>query len=98
MTEYFIKKLLSRLYLVASFEIEKRDIERGKRCLNKYFTKNTPDNQDYSLKFFILLLECWKRWDSLFSNTYPKIKEKSGKLKKIFPVNDILIDNYKNMT
>lgn len=94
LVEYFIKKLLSRLYLIASFEISNNDINRGSRCLNKYYNNQSPENQNYSLKFFVLLLECWKRWDSLYSQSYKRIREKCDKLRHIFTANDLYINYF----
>lgn len=87
--EYFIKKLLSRLFLIAQFEMKNDDPERGMRCLKKYYNTTDKENSDFSLRFFILLLECWKKWDLMFAFQYPKIKEKSDKLREIFPQSEI---------
>jgi len=90
--EYFIKKLMSRFFQLAQFESKNPDIKRGERCLKKYFVKETRENLEFSLKFFMLLLECWNRWDKMFSAKYKKIKEKCVKLKPLFPTNEILYD------
>lgn len=87
--EYFVKKLLSRLAVIAQFEIKNPDPNRGIRCLKNYFNGNDEQNNDYSLRFFMLLLECWKNWDQMYSKDFPKIREKCEKLRRIFPKNEI---------
>lgn len=90
--EYFIKKLMNRFFQLAQFESKNSDIKRGERCLKKYYVKETRENLEFSLKFFMLLLECWNRWDKMYSAKYKKIKEKCVKLKPLFPTNEILYD------
>jgi hypothetical protein len=90
--EYFIKKLLDRFFQIAQFESKNPDINRGERCLKKYYAKDTRENLEFSLKFFMLLLECWSRWDKMFSAKYKKIKEKCVKLQQLFPKNEIHYD------
>jgi hypothetical protein len=90
--EYFIKKLMSRLFLIAQFDMKNMDINRGERCLKKYYSAESKENSDFSLKFFMLLLECWKHWQEMYADKYKKIKEKCDKLKPLFPLNDIYYD------
>ena len=91
--DYFIKKLMSRLFLIAQFDMRNPNLDRGERCLKKYYTQESKENSEYSLKFFILLLECWKHWMEMFSDRYKKIKEKGDKIRNIFPANDMYYDH-----
>lgn len=86
--EFFMKKLMSRLFLIAQFEMKVEDRQKGTRCLKKYYNQNSQENSDFSFKFYTLLLECWKHWDQLFSQEHKKIKVNCDKLRTIFPVND----------
>lgn len=88
LVEYFVKKLMSRLFLIAQFEMKFDDRQKGARCLKMYFNQNSQENSDYSFKFYTLLLECWKHWDEMFSGEFKKIKANCDKLRPIFPVND----------
>ena len=96
--EYFGKKMLNRLFYLAQFESRnKDDLSRGERCLKKYYSQDSKENREYSLKFFILLLECWKHWDELFSADNKKIQQKAEKLRHLFPLNDLYY-NYLDKT
>lgn len=90
--EYFIKKLLSRFFLIAQFEQKNPDIKRGERCLKKYYDSNDPANLEFANKFFILLLECWKHWSQMFGADYKRIREKCEKVRSLFPTNDMFYD------
>ena len=87
--EYFIKKLMSRLFLIAQSDMKTKNPGRGQRCLFKYHKNTDARNLDFSNRFFTLLLECWKRWDEMYSENYPKIKKQCDQLRTIFPINEV---------
>lgn len=87
--EYFTKKLMSRLFMIAQFEMRSKDLRRGERCLKRYYGQDSVENAEYSQKFFLLVLECWKHWAQFLADKYKKIKEKTDKLQSLFPVNDM---------
>lgn len=39
--------------------------------------------------FFILLIECWRRWDIYYSSDYKKFKKKVEKLRKKFKSDEL---------
>lgn len=103
LVDYFTKKMLNRLFYLAQFESKnKDDLSRGERCLKRYYGQDSKENREYSLKFFILLLECWKHWDEMLGPTNKKIKQKTDKLRHLFPLNDLyynyLDKSYKHAT
>ncbi len=62
---YFIKKLLSRLFILVDIK-DKRPISiKGENCLDEFYKPNLNnkkeimDNKNNSAKFYILLIECW---------------------------------------
>jgi hypothetical protein len=85
LVDYFVKKLSSRLFLIAQFELKGNDPKRGRRCLLKYFNKTDHENLDFSLMFYELLLEAWKHWDQALSEKYPELQKLSDQLRGVFP-------------
>lgn len=94
-TDYFCKKIIDRLFLLAKFEFKNaNDQKRGERCLKKYYKGESKENSEYSLKFFILLLECWKKWSDLFGSSHKKIRTKADKLRSLFPTSYLYYKQY----
>lgn len=82
--DFFVKKLMERLSIIALFEPNnKNDVTRGKRCLNTYYNVSNAENDIYSQNFFELLLECWKRWGDMFQSD-ARIMEKVNKIRPFF--------------
>lgn len=96
-TEYFIKKLMDRLFKIAQFEFRSTDPNKGQRCLDEYYNQGSKDNKEYSQKFYFLLLECWKHWDETFSSSFKKIREKADKLRPIFPNRTLYLNQLENL-
>lgn len=95
--EYFIKKMLDRLFKIAQFNIKSSDPNKGQKCLDAYFSQQSKENSDFSQRFFTLLLECWKHWDELYSSTFSKIKDKCDKLRSIFPSKHQFLNHLENI-
>ena len=96
--EYFTKKIINRLFYIAQFESKNASIDRGERCLKKYYNLESKENREYSKKFFILLLECWKHWNKKLGPKNKKIKQKSDKLKALFPQTDLYYNYLDNLS
>ena len=72
--KYFEKKILDRLFLIASHEAKSTNRDKGVNCLNKY---NKNANPAWSSRFFLLLLDSWIVWgEKLY-----EYDEKSNKTK-----------------
>ena len=50
-------------------------------CLKKYYKEDSEENRKFSNHFHQLLLECWKYWDMMYSETRPTIKKCRKKIK-----------------
>ena len=97
--DYFVKKMINRLFYIAQFESKnKKDTKRGERCLKKYYNQDSNENREYSLKFFILLLECWQHWSDKYGESNKKINQKSEKLRTLFPQTDIYYNYLDNLS
>lgn len=84
-TEYFIKKLMDRLFKIAMFSSKASSSHNKETCLDEYYLQHSEENRMYSARFYDLLLECWKEWDAVFSESFRKIKDKAAKLRPLFP-------------
>ena len=66
MENYFVKKIMDRLFKLACHRSHEKGMERGRTCLNAF---NSEANPEDSQRFFTLLLESWKFWGETYRNT-----------------------------
>lgn len=58
--DYFGDKISKRMKDFAVYHPKDTINERGKTCLEQFRKKSNPE---WSQRFFMLILECWKHWD-----------------------------------
>lgn len=95
-TEYFIKKLMDRLFKIAMFSSKASSSHSKETCLDEYYLQHSDENKMYSARFYDLLVECWKEWDQVFSESFRKIKEKAAKLRPLFPAKNTWLTHLEN--
>lgn len=84
--EYFCEKICDRLKKIALAASEKKEkLTKAEHCLDDFFEDNSAENRKNSATFYRLLMECWKRWDECFSQTFRKIRNAADKLRPFLP-------------
>ena len=100
---YFQKKISERLFIIAQHKKESYSLDRGTTCLTPYKKDSDPE---WSKKFFLLLLECWKFWGEdlmrygVGSRGKGRIRERYEMLEKMgvqFPDQKIYYDYLNNI-
>lgn len=87
-------KLLERLYLLAMHDYKNENIEMRGRKLLKQFDENA--DEEWSLKFYNLLLECFSRWGVDPGRSFSSFAAKTSTLGKslTLPTSTKFIDCY----
>ena len=84
--EYFCEKICDRLKKIALAASEKKEkLTKAEHCLDDFFEDNSAENRKNSATFYRLLMECWKKWDECFSQTFRKIRNAADKLRPFLP-------------
>lgn len=84
----FSRKLMKRLRKIVLHINQSPGSLRKENCLDMYYKDASEENKIFSARFYILLLESWKHWDSEVGGIVPKIGQEAEKVAMFFPISD----------